>query len=103
MVAVKDPPLLPVHHIPRPALVAAVRAAMTGAATEMVAISGAGKTTLAAELINALQADGGTALYAPIRATTEFRAFLAGVGYVLRRYGSSDMFAIATRAGTTIT
>jgi hypothetical protein len=98
MVAVKDPPLLPAHHIPRPAVVAAVRAAMTGPATELVAISGAGKTTLAAELIAALEAKGRTALYAPSRAGTGFRDLLAGVGYVLRRYGANELFAMATRA-----
>ena len=98
LVAVKDPPLLPAHHIPRPAVVAAVRDAMTGPATELVAISGAGKTTLAAELIAALEVDGGLALYAPIRHGTTVRDLLAGVGYVLRRYNANELFSIATRA-----
>jgi hypothetical protein len=98
MVVVQEPPLLGPNQVPRTAVVEMIRTRLVGPATEIIAVSGAGKTRVAGELVTTLRAAGFLTLYAPVREET-LRDLLAGVGYVLRRFGEAELFSIVTQSG----
>ncbi|WP_146662674.1 hypothetical protein [Enhygromyxa salina] len=93
-----SPPPLPPLHVPRPQL---IEAWMNSAVsiTNVVASSGAGKSTaareLAATLARSLPKDA--VLYAEIREENDIRGFLVGLAFKLRRRGHNNLFAVATR------
>ncbi|MBI5926697.1 MAG: HEAT repeat domain-containing protein [Aquabacterium sp.] len=97
MVPIKAPPPLETDHIGRPSLAASFIDPWAGVAMEVVGISGAGKTRLAAEILERARLihSQRAALYAEVRSGTSLRDCLVGAAFHLRRRGLSEPFAVA--------
>lgn len=97
MVPIKAPPPLETDHIGRPSLAASFIDPWAGVAMEVVGISGAGKTRLAAEILERarLIRSQRAVLYAEVRSGTSLRDCLVGAAFHLRRGGLSEPFAVA--------
>jgi hypothetical protein len=97
MVPVKAPPPLEDDHVRRAALAAGFTDPWTGAAVEVVGISGSGKTRLAAEILerSCLIHPNRVALYAEVRAGVSLRDCLVGTAFHLQCRGVPEPFAVA--------
>lgn len=94
------PPALPRYHIAR---VDITRPLMSKPLTEVIGVSGSGKTCLATEtyhLARQLEPDS-EIYYVEVRQETSLRSMLAGISFHLRRKGIRKPFTIVTRAGET--
>lgn len=103
MVPIKTPPPLCDNHVRRPSLVSELSNPRVGTATEVVGISGSGKTQLAAEILerSRLVNSDRIALYAEVRTGVSLRDCLVGAAFHLRRRGISKPFAVAIQPDQT--
>lgn len=97
MVPIKAPPPLEGDHIGRPSLAMSFIDPWAGVATEVIGISGAGKTRLATEIIerSKLVHSERAVLYAEVRSGTSLRDCLVGAAFSFRRRGLPEPFAIS--------
>ncbi|MDQ0084490.1 RecA/RadA recombinase [Variovorax boronicumulans] len=98
MIPIRIPPVLEAYHVPRPDIT--VPLVHARGITEVIGISGSGKTSLAAEvIIQARQLAGDREVfYAEVRQHVSLRDVLAGVAFHLRRKGFQAPFRVATDA-----
>ncbi|MGU9850281.1 ATP-binding protein [Pseudomonas koreensis] len=94
------PPALPRYHIAR---VDITRPLMSKPLTEVIGVSGSGKTYLATETYHLARKrePGSEIYYVEVRQDTSLRSVLAGISFHLRRIGIRKPFTIVTRAGET--
>jgi hypothetical protein len=99
MVPIKTPPLLDTDHLHRPKLTATFTNQWSGAAVEVVGISGSGKTRLAAEILERSRWIDPDRLgfYAEVRPEVSLRDCLVGAAFHLRRYRIVEPFVEASR------
>lgn len=100
MVPIKTPPPLEVDHIGRLTLAMGFIDPWTGVATEVIGISGAGKTRLATEILERSQLvhPERIVLYAEVRSGTSLRDCLVGAAFSFRRRGLPEPFAVSIQA-----
>jgi len=93
-----SPPVVPRLHLERPRTIAEWMLGAAGA-TNVVASSGAGKSTFARELAATITRErpNEVVLYAELRDEHEIRDFVVGLGYKLRRRGHANVFTTATQ------
>ena len=105
MMAIRHPPPLDERHLRRPDLSSLFTSQWSGRALEVIGISGAGKTMLAAEVYEKSRSEDPDrpVFYAEVRLATELRDVLIAVAFHLRRYQVTHAFGIASThaAGTT--
>lgn len=101
MIPVKEPPPLAAGHVRRPDLAESLTSRWSGRATEVVGISGSGKTSLAAEVIEKSRwvDPDRKVYYAEVRPNVRLRDVLAGVGFQLRRSGFDGPFFVSIEPG----
>jgi HEAT repeats len=101
MIPIREPPQLTQTHVRRPDLVERFTTRWSGSALAVLGISGSGKTSLAAEVMeNSRSFDPDRIVYyAEVRPETRIRDVLAGVGFHLRRIGIDDPFLVSIETG----
>ena len=99
MVPVRNPRPLDLRHLRRPDISSLFTSKWSGRALELIGISGAGKTMLAAEVCERSRMERPSRLvfYLEVKLTTELRDVLIGVAFRLRRFGYPNIFGIASR------
>lgn len=96
MIPIKDLPRLESDYIYRGDLTEQFTTKWTGKAIELIGISGAGKTKLAAEIAESSRKANSERLvyYAEVRSSTSLRDVLVGIAFHLRRQGINEPFSI---------
>lgn len=99
MVPIRNPPPLDARHLRRPDVSSLFTSKWSGRALELLGISGAGKTMLAAEVCerSRIESPGRRVFYLEVKPTTELRDVLIGIAFRLRRFGAPYVFGIASR------
>ncbi|WP_413207366.1 hypothetical protein [Rhodospirillum sp. A1_3_36] len=102
MTPIREPPILDDGHIPRADLSARFTVGWSGRALEAVGVSGAGKTMLAAEVVERSRFvdPDRVVLYAEVRPETTLRDVLVGAAFHLRRFGIGRPFAVGVESMT---
>ena len=105
MMPVRKPPPLDEQYVRRPDLSSILTSNWSGRALEVIGISGAGKTMLAAEVYQQSRKEDNSRpiFYVEVGLGTQLRDVLIGVAFHLRRYGYTLPFRIASTvvSGTT--
>jgi hypothetical protein len=101
MLPVRDPPPLGAGHVARRDPTERFTAKWTGNAVEAIGISGSGKTSLAAEVVeHSRRIDPDRRVYyAAVRRETALRDVLVGVGFQLRGLGIPERALLASGKG----
>ena len=101
MSPVRRPPPLDTEHVRRPDLSARFTTAWSGRALEVIGVSGAGKTMLAAEVCerSSIVSPDRTVAYVEVRPDTALRDVLVGAAFYLRDFGINQPFAVAVECG----
>ncbi|RZK32839.1 MAG: hypothetical protein EOO63_00045 [Hymenobacter sp.] len=92
MTRIADPPVLPTTHVYRPALTQRLLLQAVTGPLAVVGASGAGKTALAREVLEAGLTAGRHVLYAAVQPEHSLRDVLSGVAFYLRRWGMTEPF-----------
>jgi hypothetical protein len=89
------------EHVRRPDLSARFTTAWSGRALEVIGVSGAGKTMLAAEVCerSSIVSPDRTVAYVEVRPDTALRDVLVGAAFYLRDFGINQPFAVAVECG----
>jgi hypothetical protein len=97
MIPIKEPPPLDRNHVWRRDLTERLTTGCTGKATEVVGISGSGKTALAGEVVEQSRIcdPDRQVYYAEARPDARLRDVLVGVAFHLRRIGIQEPFRIS--------
>jgi hypothetical protein len=97
MTFIGEPPVLDQNHLRRPTFVKKLLDSIAVGPTEVIGVSGSGKTLIARELMEYLNQEdnGAEMLYAEVKNNADFRDVLAGLTYSLRNFEITQPFAFA--------